>query len=139
MKISAKEHLEKFGIKPSFQRLKIMQYLLDHKTHPTIDEIYSALVPEIPTLSKTTVYNTLKLFVESNAVLSLGIDEKNVRYDGDTTPHAHFKCLSCGAIRDIFISDFSPILEVFTEQIGNLKILDTEISYKGICENCKLF
>ena len=38
-----------------------MEYLMAHRTHPTVDEIYLALSPSIPTLSKTTVYNTLKL------------------------------------------------------------------------------
>ena len=36
-----------------------MDYLLKHKTHPCIDEIYMALCKEIPTLSKTTVYLSL--------------------------------------------------------------------------------
>ena len=31
--------------------------------HPTVETIYKELIDEIPTLSKTTVYNTLKQFV----------------------------------------------------------------------------
>ncbi|EJX04128.1 iron uptake regulatory protein [gut metagenome] len=65
------------GVKPSVQRIAIMDYLLKNRTHPTAEEIYSALVNLIPTLSKTTVYNTLKLFVEQGAALMLTIDEKN--------------------------------------------------------------
>ena len=58
------KYLQGYGIKPSIQRIAIMDYLLTHKTHPSIEEIYLALCDEIPTLSKTTVYNTLKLFAE---------------------------------------------------------------------------
>ena len=47
------EYLLSYNIKPSVQRLAIMDYLLNHKTHPSIDEIYMALVKDIPTLSKT--------------------------------------------------------------------------------------
>ena len=54
------ERLQSHSIKPSVQRIAIMQYLMDHHTHPTVDEIYTALAPGMPTLSKTTVYNTLK-------------------------------------------------------------------------------
>ena len=86
------EYLLSYNIKPSVQRLAIMDYLLNHKTHPSIDEIYMALVKDIPTLSKTTVYNTLKLFVEHGAALMLTIDEKNACFDCDTTKHAHFQC-----------------------------------------------
>ena len=42
------------------QRIAIMEYLMEHRTHPSADEIYTALSPSMPTLSKTTVYNTLK-------------------------------------------------------------------------------
>ena len=71
------DYLISYNIKPSVQRIAIMDYLLAHKTHPSIDEIYLALCKDIPTLSKTTVYNTLKLFVEHGAALMLTIDEKN--------------------------------------------------------------
>lgn len=54
------ERLQGHNIKPSVQRIAIMKYLMEHRTHPTVDEIYTALSPTIPTLSKTTVYNTLK-------------------------------------------------------------------------------
>ena len=67
--------------------MAIMQYLLEYKSHPSVDEVYNALALSIPTLSKTTVYNTLKLFVEHGAAQMLTIDERNVCFDGDTTSH----------------------------------------------------
>ena len=69
-------YLLQYSIKPSVQRTAVMDYLLKNRTHPTIDEIYSALSPSMPTLSKTTVYNTLNLFLEKGAVQQLVIDEK---------------------------------------------------------------
>ena len=91
------EYLLSYEIKPSVQRIAIMDYLLKHNTHPCIDEIYMALHDDIPTLSKTTVYNTLKLFIEHGAAKMLTIDERNACFDGDTSAHAHFqcKCLTC--------------------------------------------
>ena len=44
------EYLLSYNIKPSVQRLAIMDYLLNHKTHPSIDEIYMALVKEQSTI-----------------------------------------------------------------------------------------
>ena len=54
------------GIRPSTQRLAIMNFLLTHPTHPTVDEVYQGLCNEIKTLSRTTVYNTLRMFAEKN-------------------------------------------------------------------------
>ena len=47
------DYLLSFNVKPSVQRLAIMDYLLTHRTHPSIEEIYLALCDDIPTLSKT--------------------------------------------------------------------------------------
>ena len=72
------DYLLSYNIKPSVQRIAIMDYLLTHKTHPCIDEIYMALCDDIPTLSKTTVYNTLKLFVEHGAALMVSLLKKYI-------------------------------------------------------------
>lgn len=93
--------LTEHGIKPSLQRIAVLEYLMTHATHPTVDTIFSDLYPSIPTLSKATVYNTLKLLVQCGAVNMITIDEKNARYDACTTPHMHFRCRECGAIIDI--------------------------------------
>lgn len=42
------ERLQGHNIKPSVQRIAIMKYLMEHRTHPTVDEIYTALSPTIP-------------------------------------------------------------------------------------------
>ena len=70
----AYERLVENGIKPSMQRLAIMQYLLTHYTHPTVEDVYKGLVPRVPTLSRTTVYNTLRMFSEKNAAQMITID-----------------------------------------------------------------
>ena len=43
------KRLQNHNIKPSVQRIAIMTYLMEHRTHPTVDEIYTALAPSIPT------------------------------------------------------------------------------------------
>ena len=129
------DYLLSFNVKPSVQRLAIMDYLLTHRTHPSIEEIYLALCDAIPTLSKTTVYNTLKLFVEHGAAQMLTIDEKNVCYDGDITLHAHFLCKHCNKIFDLP----APMQD---EQVGKMKdngfqVEEQHYYYKGICPPCK--
>lgn len=129
-----KDRLLKFGVKPSLQRIAIMNYLLTHRTHPTADTIFSDLYPVIPTLSKTTVYNTLKLLTEHGAVLCLTIDEKNTRYDGDISNHAHFQCKGCGCVYDIPMEEKSTIQ---VEELGDLYVTDCHIYYRGYCKACK--
>jgi Fur family peroxide stress response transcriptional regulator len=131
--LESHQYLRQFSIKPSMQRSAVMNFLLKNRIHPTIEEIYLALSPSMPTLSKTTVYNTLDLFVEKGAVRALAIDDKNARYDVDISAHAHFMCRSCGRIQDIF--DLDPKMYLLPET-KKFKIDSIEISYFGICENC---
>ena len=81
MKESAQNRLRRYNIKPSVQRMAVLDYLMTHHTHPTADTIFNALYPSIPTLSKATVYNTLNLLTEHGVIQMITIDEKNARFD----------------------------------------------------------
>jgi len=122
------------GVHPSAQRLAIMQYLMSHFTHPTVDEVFQDLTKKIPTLSRTTVYNTLRLFSEHNAAQMITIDDHHVCYDGNTNPHAHFYCKSCGKVVDMHEEEV-PYLS--KPKMMNGKIVDEiQVYYKGICNDC---
>lgn len=131
---SIKDRLLQFGVKPSLQRIAIMKYLLTHATHPTADTIFNDLYPAIPTLSKTTVYNTLRLLSDQGAILSLNIDEKNVRYDGDISDHAHFRCRLCGNVFDLPLGRQT---SAPPQELGEFEVTECHIYYKGYCKNCK--
>lgn len=125
--------LERYNIKPSVQRIAIMGYLLDHRTHPTVDEIFMALCDEIPTLSKTTVYHTLKLLVDNGAALMLTIDEHKTCFDADVSLHGHFLCKKCGKVFDF---RYHPEHIEMDRELTGFKIEDVHQYYKGICKDC---
>ena len=128
------EYLLNYDIKPSVQRIAIMDYLLEHRTHPSIDEIYMALCNDIPTLSKTTVYNTLKLFVEHGAAQMLTIDERNVCYDADIQLHAHFLCRKCNKIYDLPATREEE--KVHAMGLTGFRVDEIHQYYKGVCPEC---
>ncbi|PTL32687.1 transcriptional repressor [Prevotella sp. oral taxon 376] len=122
------------GIRPSIQRLAIMDYLLTHYTHPTVEEVFLALRGEIPTLSRTTVYKTLRMLSEHKAAQMITIDDHRVCYDGDTTPHVHFFCKHCGKVYDL-VDEVAPMPSNNVID-GNL-IDESQLYYKGICKKCR--
>jgi len=123
-----------FGVKPSLQRIAIMEYLMEHLTHPTADTIFHDLYHSIPTLSKTTVYNTLKLLEEHGAIQAINIDEKNVRYDADISRHAHFKCKKCGRVNDFQLKNISEFDNIDS---NDFILTEYQVYYKGYCNQCK--
>ena len=116
------------------QRIEIMRYLLSHPTHPPIDEIFMELKKRIPTVSRTTIYNTLRMFSEKGGALMITIDEHHVCYDGTTTPHAHFSCKVCGRVFDM--PDMQPPTPQSTA-IEGFSIDDAQLYYKGVCADCQ--
>lgn len=88
-------------ITPSYTRIKIYDYLAKGKVHPTVDEIFIDLSQSIPTLSKTTVYNALKLFIENDLIRAVNFYDNKMRYELIRSKHGHFKCEECSTIYDI--------------------------------------
>ena len=124
--------LHKAGIKPSIQRVAVMEYLIANPVHPTAEQIFNKLYQQMPTLSKTTIYNTLRLFVENGLVQMLSIDERNVRYDADVSEHAHFKCTKCGRLMDVPIKHFNAEIVNCTGFV----VTSYQLYYSGICKKC---
>ncbi len=120
------------GIKPTFQRIKILEYLLQKHEHPTADMIYAALYDKVPTLSKTTIYNTLDVFDKKGLVNTLTITGSEHRYDIVTQNHHHFLCKRCSKIIDIDIE--CPHLNTIIS--GEHKIEEVHGYFKGICKDC---
>ncbi len=127
-----KNELKNKNIRLSHQRLKVLEYMSTHKTHPTVDMIYNDLQKEVPTLSKTTIYNTLDTLKNAGLVKVVTIEDNEVRYDSRTHEHGHFKCVSC---EEIF--DFDIKFDSFaTKGLDNFKINNKDVYFKGICPDC---
>ncbi|WMJ78868.1 MULTISPECIES: Fur family transcriptional regulator [unclassified Sedimentibacter] len=121
-------------IRLSHQRLKILEYLTQNHNHPTADQIYNGLHDEVPTLSKTTVYNTLNSLTEAGIVRVITIEDNETRYDITTGNHGHFKCESCGNIYDFNID----IDSLESNELKGFKIDNKNVYFKGLCPQCLL-
>lgn len=124
--------LKKNKIRLSYQRLKVSECLSKNHGHPTVDQIYNDLRKEVPTLSKTTVYNALTVLCEARLVRVITIEDNETRYELITKSHGHFKCVLCGEIYDFNIN----IDSFDTEDLDNFKITDKDVYFKGTCPRC---
>ena len=95
------EMLRKVGLKPTAQRLAVLEYLQSEHMHPTADEVYQGVTERFPSISKATVYNALDALKKAGAVQELTIAREAARYDCTVRPHPHFLCRLCGRLYDI--------------------------------------
>ena len=128
----SKEVLREKGLSPTFPRVKVYEYLQLHHTHPTVEEIYNFLAPQIPSLSKTTIYNTLRAFAEVGLVRIITIDETEQRFDIVLQNHGHFKCSNCGDVLNFEI-DYSTVVVKDLEQF---EVYEKNMYFHGLCPKC---
>ncbi len=130
-----KNILEERGIKPTYQRLKILEYMSESvKSHPTVEMIYEKLAKDIPTISMTTVYNTLNALSEKGLVAAVTITGTETRYDFNTSSHHHFLCKKCGTIIDIAIE--CPFAVGQEKAVDGHRIEEVHGYFRGICADC---
>lgn len=130
--METKELLKSRDVKPTIVRIMIYDYLITNKNHPTIDTVYKSLHPALPTLSKTSVYNTMQLFEEKRLIQTITIEDNEARYDADTTEHGHFKCIRCGEVFD-FDVDLSGLKSSLPT---GFEVTERHLYYRGICPSC---
>lgn len=126
------KELKEKGIRPTYQRVKLLEYFYEEGGHLTADDIYRELKPKLGAITKGTVYNNLKVFLANEIIMEVSIDDNEVRYEIKSKPHGHFKCVKCGAIYDFAVEmDNIPVGE-----LSSFEIEEKNVYFKGICPNC---
>jgi Fur family transcriptional regulator, peroxide stress response regulator len=127
--------LKTSGVRMTPQRYAILAYLLETKLHPTADEIYKSLEARFPSMSVATVYNNLKVFIESGLVRELTYGDSSSRFDADLSDHYHAVCEQCGTISDF---DYRPLRETETacEAQTGYQVKGHRLEIYGICPRC---
>jgi len=83
------------------QRIEIAGFLLREAQHVSADQIIEELRAAGSSVSKATVYNTLKLFTERGLISECVVDPERRFYDSTTDPHHHFYNVDTGVLTDI--------------------------------------
>jgi Fe2+ or Zn2+ uptake regulation protein len=127
------EKLHQKGIRASYHRVRILEYLYQCHSHPTVEDIFAELSPEIPTLSKATVYNTLHTFIDAGLVREINIAVNAQHYDVMMEPHGHFKCTSCGKIFNFEVD----INNAVVSGLQGFAVQKRDVYFSGLCPGCQ--
>ncbi len=95
------ELLRDHGIAPTHQRIEIAGVLFSRCEHLSADRLLTIVNSRYSEVSKATVYNSLRLFLEKKLIREVIVDPSRVFYDANTAPHHHFYNMSSGELTDI--------------------------------------
>ena len=132
---NAGELLRARGLRSTPQRRAILgAFRGDPTEHLSADEVYARAAESVPDLSRGTVYSTLAEFSELGLLSAFGEPEP-VRYETNTTHHAHFRCRLCLRIFDLASGLQNP--EEITDPGFSVERVDTRA--EGICAECNAY
>lgn len=129
--------LEAHGHRFTEQRAAVYRFLSSTDNHPTADEVFLAVRPEVPVISLATVYKSLETLVGCGLATKLAYGDGSARYDGRTDPHHHARCLECSRIVDVpgdLHADDFPELE---GEAGGFHVTGYRLELTGYCSRCR--
>lgn len=124
--------LQQHDIKPTAARRAIWQFVAQNTTHPSAEQIYQSLCATHAPVSRASVYNALRLFVEKGLLIEIQGADGFVHYDPLTASHAHFQCRVCGRLWNIpYAVEPSQIPDLDAFEVQNV-----DLRFFGICPDC---
>ncbi len=127
--------LRESGVRITPQRHAILEYLISSEAHPTADEIYRALEDDFPNMSVATVYNNLKVFLNTGLVKELTYGDSSSRFDFASHDHYHIICDECGKIVDFHHPGLQEVEHLASHMTG-FKVNSHRLEVYGTCPEC---
>ncbi len=126
------ERISEAGLKITPQRVAVARALKE-LNHPTVEEIYSAVLGTIPGLSLATVYNVLDVFISKGIVEKVKNDSDKMRYDLITEHHHHMYDNQSNRVEDYYDPELDQLLQEYFEQkqIKGFKLKQVKLQIMG--------
>lgn len=128
------ERLAHSGFRFTPHRQHVYDVLLQHRDHPTAEEVFIRAKQAVPDISLATVYNCLDALVKSRLVRLVNLDRGATRFCPNMEEHGHFVCESCGSVFDIEIAPENAGAKV--QVPSGFKVNHYEIAIHGECAAC---
>lgn len=124
------------GLKVTQQRLAVYSMLANTEAHPTPEEVFAAIRPELPLVSLATIYKILDQFHRAGFVRKVSTEGQAARYDAKTEPHHHLVCTDCGAIHDVQL-ETEPDLSKGLPSGAEFQVARYDVIFHGLCGACR--
>lgn len=128
--------IKESGLRMTPQREAILRTLVLHPGHPSVEDIYTQLLPHFPNMSLATVYKTIAVLKDLGEVQEIEFSSRDNRFDGhNPRPHPHLICTRCGRIDDPDIPGLGEMVESLNKSSG-FSISSYRMDFYGLCPDC---
>ncbi|MBI2529166.1 MAG: transcriptional repressor [Candidatus Rokubacteria bacterium] len=129
-----RERCRASGLRVTGQRLAVYRVLAADPSHPTAEAVYASLQPQMPSLSRATVYRILESLEREKLIRRVSTTAGGTRFDANLAPHQHLVCRVCGRI-----ADFSApwLARRAVAAVPGFVVEDLDIRIVGRCSGCR--
>ncbi|MCL2670803.1 MAG: transcriptional repressor [Clostridiales bacterium] len=120
------------------QKEAVLQCVHAMGGHPSADDVYAAIVEQLPNISRATVYRNLQVLAAREVLRSVELPHQPTRYEPFTPIHYHFYCRACGCVLNILdeMPNFPEILDKELSKRTGLRVERHRLSFGGLCTEC---
>ncbi len=119
----------------TIQKQLVIDTVNELHTHPSAEEIYTAVLEKAPHISKATVYRNLAQLSEMGEILKIEVPNASDRFDFNTKPHHHMKCTMCGRLSDVELSRELDVMGNVKSVMGDT-LTGYQLLFAGVCKSC---
>jgi Fur family ferric uptake transcriptional regulator len=137
VKVILANYLELNKNRKTPERFTILDAVYSIKGHFTLDELSEKLVSEYNfPVSRATLYNTLKLFIELRLVIRHRL-QSTTKYEAcyDNNSHSHQVCTMCGQVTEIKSQELTEVINSLHTK--RFRKDGYSLYIYGICSNCQ--
>jgi Fur family ferric uptake transcriptional regulator len=131
------ETLTRAGCRVTQQRAVILDAVCAGGGHTTLSDIQARVVKTNPGIDRSTIYRTLKLFVELGIVVSAEAGDDEPSYEvAKAVQHHHLICRTCGHEIEIDEADLAPLVSHLAGRYG-FQVETDHLMLFGMCSACR--
>lgn len=119
------------------KRNAILTCLQGTNSHPSAEMVHQMLRSEHPDISLATVYRNLSRFKQQGIIQSVATVRGVERFDANTAPHVHFVCTQCDAVIDLHPIQVPVELESKAEECSGCRVEGCQLTFTGLCGQCR--
>ena len=135
--VKFREFLEIRGEKLTAPRRALIQHIFSSHKHFDADELVAELHNSEAGVSRSTVYRTLRLLVESGLLREFRIANRAVyEHDFGYPSHDHIHCTQCDAIIEFRNDEIRKIRESVAREHG-FRAEAHRLVIEGVCQSCQ--
>lgn len=120
----------------TIQRNLVLEAIRTMKSHVTAEEVFEFIRKNHPHIGKGTIYRNLGILAEEGEIRRVEIPDGPDRFDFTLKDHYHVRCIRCGKVFDVKMDVLSDLMAKVRGPQG-MEFLDYDISFKGICPDCR--